>query len=316
MSHCTVIIPTKNGIRTLPQVLDALDTQQAPWAFDILLMDSGSTDGSVEEAVRRGIRLLSIPPEEFGHGKTRNQAIKATQSPFIAMITQDAIPADELWLWNLVSAVQQRDDVGGAFGCHIAHAGADPFTSRDLERHFEGFRSMPAVVSFAMDPERYQRDERWRQALHFFSDNNACLRRAVWERIPYPEVSFGEDQLWAKLIIEGGYAKAYAHDAVVRHSHQFSHWRRLQRSFLESRSFRQNFGYELSPRVRDFCKNLESQSRQDLWDWRQGIVQASTGELVRRVVANAFHQSGQYLGTNADRIPAWMNRALSPEGES
>ena len=315
MSHCTVIIPTKNGMHTLPQVLDAVAKQRTPWAFDILLMDSGSTDGSVKEAGDRGIRMLSIPPQEFGHGKTRNHAIKATQSPYIAMITQDAIPANEMWLCNLVSAVEQREDMAGAFGRHIAHTGADPFTRRDLERHFEGFRSVPAVVSHATDPERYQQDERWRQALHFFSDNNACLRRSVWERIPYPEVSFGEDQLWAKLIIEGGYAKAYAHDAVVRHSHQFGPWKRLQRSFLESKSFCQNFGYELSPALGDVWRNLECQSRQDLWDWRKGAVQASTGEVVRRLVSNAFHQSGQYLGTNADRLPVWMKRALSPEGE-
>jgi len=312
MSHCVVIIPTKNGMGTLPSVLDAVARQQTCWPFETLLIDSGSTDGISEEAARRGVSFLSIPSEDFGHGKTRNQAISKTTAPFVVLLTQDAVPADEFWLQNLVDAVEQRGDIGGAFGRHIAHEGADPFTRRDLEVHFDGFCNQPTIVSRETDAERYARDEGWRQMIHFFSDNNACLRRSVWEKISYPDVEFGEDQLWAKLMIEAGYSKAYAHGAVVRHSHQFTHWERLKRSFQESRYFHECFGYELTCGLRDFWKNLESRIRQDLWNWRRGAVRASFGELTNRMIANAFHQAGQYLGTNHARIPDWGVRMLSP----
>ena len=58
------------------------------------------------------------------------------------------------------------------------------------------------------DKARYDRDEPYRQRLHFFSDNNALVRRSVWEQIPYPDVDFAEDQIWAQQIIEAGWKRA------------------------------------------------------------------------------------------------------------
>ena len=55
----------------------------------------------------------------------------------------------------------------------------------------------------------------------FYSDNNSCLRKSVWETLPLPDVVYGEDQLWAREILRNGYKKAYASTAVVRHSHEY-----------------------------------------------------------------------------------------------
>lgn len=296
--HCTVVIPTKNAMPALRRVVAAVGAQRAPWPFDILVVDSGSDDGTVEylEALD-GVRLIRIAPHEFGHGKTRNFAISKTTAPYVAMITQDAEPASADWLYHLVSAVERRDDVAGAFGPHFAYGDSDPFTRRDLAQHFLHLSQYPAVVNRFQDPRRYGSDVGYRQVLHFFSDNNACLRRSVWERIPYPDVPFGEDQLWADAIIRAGYSKAYASLAAVYHSHTYSVWERFQRSYDESVGFRQAFGYRLDGTIRQVLRSIRARCRRDMKDCCALLsAEVSALEFARQCAMNAAAVLGNYVG--------------------
>ena len=304
-SYCTVIIPTKNGMPGIQAVMTTVMDQRTLWKYDVLAIHSGSKDGTVEYLrALDGVRLVQIPPEEFGHGKTRNRAIAATEAPFVALLTQDALPANREWLFNLVSAVEQNTEIAGAFGRHLACENADPFTKRDLIAHFDGFQKLPRVVSQQLDPERYENDVGWRQTLHFFSDNNACLRRSVWERIPYPDADFAEDQLWAKSIIENGFSKAYAHEAAVYHSHSYGIWEKLQRSFDEARSFRVYFGYKLSAGVKSLVQSILWLIQRDFQDLRSGSVKGvSAGVMIKQIFLNVALVFGHYLGTNHASIP-------------
>lgn len=245
----SVVIPTKNGGMLFARVLDALLRQKAPWDYEILVVDSGSTDDTVRYCEERNIKVESIPPFEFGHGKTRNFGISKTKGEFIALITQDALPASNEWLFNLVSAVEQAPDVAGAFGRHLPYPDADPCLVRDLKLHFDGFLGWPAVLRKSDNEPRYAAEIGYRQVMHFFSDNNACLRRTVWEKHPYPDVNFAEDQIWAKTVIEAGYGKAYADNAVVYHSHHYSIVEAGRRAFDESVALNRLFGYQLCPTV-------------------------------------------------------------------
>lgn len=295
------------------EVLGAVNQQMTPWEFDIIVIDSGSSDETVSYA--RGqpnVRVISISPEQFGHGRTRNQAIAETSAPFIAMLTHDAQPVDSNWLLNLVSAVEQGDEIAGAFGRHVAYPWADPFTKRDLERHFSGFLEHPLVVSKDTCVDKYERDVGWRQFLHFFSDNNSCLRRSVWERIPYPDVEFAEDQIWAKQIIERGYSKIYAPDAAVYHSHDFGLFEKLQRSFDESRNFEIYFGYHLAGSIRQCIRSCGGLSAADLrYGFQEAKTPVSNIEIVRRLFSNIMLVSGHYLGSKNRYIPLKIQKILS-----
>lgn len=311
-THCTVIIPTKNGMKSLPDVLGAVLAQKVPWEFDVLAIDSGSSDGTVEYLKNQKIKLIQIKADEFGHGRTRNQAIAESNAPFIAMITQDAIPLGDAWLLSLVSAVEALPEIAGAFGRHVAHENADPFTKRDLEAHFDFFKAQPQVVSKQTDVNRYASDKAWVEMLHFFSDNNAILRRSVWERIPYPDVDFAEDQLWAKEIIDTGYSKAYVDGAVVRHSHDFSIWEKLQRCFDEARSFRKSFGYSLVPNMTTIPCKIIYHVKRDIHDLRTGAVrEASLGQIIIQLGMNIALVFGHYFGSNFYQLPQRLQNLLS-----
>ncbi|WP_287812803.1 glycosyltransferase family A protein [Pseudomonas sp.] len=309
----SVIIPTKNGGRLFGEVLQAIVSQETEWPFEVLVIDSGSGDGTLAIARQtEGVRVLSVEPGEFQHGRTRNFAIENAQGEFIAMVTQDALPASPQWLQALVEVMETDSRIAGVFGRHIAYPEASLFTRNELIAHFNGFCDCP-VVSLD-DPYRYAIDTGYRQYLYFFSDNNALLRRSVWEAIPYPEVDFSEDQGWARLVIEAGYKKAYSHKAAVFHSHNYGLWERFQRSFDESLALTQMFGYPPSP-SRVVIRNWVGLTLRDLKTyWVQRATSGFRGivDLIRMPIDNCMRIGGAWVGSrqgfNSEKLIAFCSR--------
>lgn len=303
----SVLIPVKNGGALLGEVLDAVLAQQAPWPFEVIVIDSGSRDGSVECARQRSVRVECIPSSEFGHGRTRNQLASLSSGEFLVYITQDAKPADAHWLRHLVEGCDSAPDVAGAFGPHRAHPGARHVTQRELSEHFAGFGDTLSRVRME-DRERFEREAGYRQWLHFFSNNNSCLRRSVWQQLPFPEVMFAEDQTWMLAAIKAGYAKAFVPEAAVYHSHDFGVWETLQRNFDEARSFQRDFGYDMQRSLVRALASAGALARRDArwlrqagvggWPWIKNAGYMAGIELGRTV--------GQFLGTRHRGLPRWL----------
>jgi rhamnosyltransferase len=307
----TVIIPTKNPGKIFKDVLTAVCKQKTNFLFKVLVIDSGSSDGTVEyvKSIKDDrVSIFEILPSDFGHGRTRNLAISLTDGDYAALITHDACPATDLWLENLVAAADINARVAGVFGRHIAYSDASPFTKYELEMHFAGFEPLVQLD----DAQRYANEEGYRQYLHFFSDNNALVRRSVWEQIPYPDVDFAEDQIWAQKIIEAGWSKAYATDAVVFHSHDYSLVERLQRSFDESYAFYKLFKYQLCPGLKPL---LRSWLGITIRDFRlandQHLWRSEFSAVLRMPIDNFMRLAGHYLGARGDSLSVRLRQFLS-----
>jgi glycosyltransferase involved in cell wall biosynthesis len=74
--RASIVLPTRNGAATLPAVLDAISRQRADFSFEVIAVDSSSTDGTADLLRRRCDRLISIAAEAFDHGLTRNLGIE------------------------------------------------------------------------------------------------------------------------------------------------------------------------------------------------------------------------------------------------
>lgn len=309
----SVIIPTKNPGPHFQQVLTSVLSQSTDFDYEVLVIDSGSTDGTLEyvkDHVDPRVRLHRIEPAAFGHGRTRNLGISMTSGQYAVLITHDAMPANGYWLANMVDTAESDPQIAGVFGRHIAYPDADPFTARELEMHFAGLDAW-ALVSLD-DPERYARDQGYRQVLHFFSDNNALIRRSVWEVHPYPDVDFAEDQIWAMRIIEAGFKKAYARDGVVMHSHNYGLFERLQRSFDEAYAFRRLFGYLLSPGLSSLIFSWIALTKRDMiYSWNKKLWRSHTRAVMQAPFDNFMRLVGHYLGSRGDLLPEWTRRRLS-----
>jgi glycosyltransferase involved in cell wall biosynthesis len=307
----TVCIPTCDGGTLLTEVIKRVSSQRTPWPFEIIVIDSESTDGSIEQLITamakangsvrpNGFRLERIRRAEFQHGRTRNQCASLARGEFVAFLTQDALPADEFWLYNLVMVLERAPGAAGAFGRHLPYPAASPFVKRDITGHFEGFLRHPLVLS---------RDTRFanmapgtpaaRKFLHFFSDNNACLRRSVWEAVPYPEINYGEDQVWADNIIQLGYEKIYAPAAVVYHSHSYTPTEIAERAAIEAFFFATQFGYELYDFKKTFPDQLASACNADIrWARGNGV---SEEDLAQRLLENKAKLYGRAMGMERAR---------------
>ena len=242
----SVVIPACNGGDLLIEVIDAVLKQDAPWPYELIVIDSESDDGSLE-GIRRRIaeddraRLIEIMRSEFSHGRTRNRGVEAAEGEYVAFLTQDAKPCSEAWLALLVAAVSAGENTAGGFGRHVGHPESTCITQQRINRHFDRYKNTPLL--HIADENRYRSDIRYRQFLHFYSDNNSCLKKRVWREIPYPEVEFAEDQAWAKLVLEAGYDIAYVDDACVYHSHEYSISSEFRRSSEEAYNFERYLGH-------------------------------------------------------------------------
>ena len=271
----SVVIPTYNGGPLFQTVLDAVQKQRAPWPFEIIIIDSQSTDGTAEFCRTQDLTVFrEIPKGEFQHGRTRNLGISLSHGEYVALLTQDALPVNEFWLYNFVTLLDKYPRAAGGFGRHIAYPQMSPFVRRDIEDHFKQYDNQPIAVSKYTDLQRWNEPGvRWKQFLHYFSDNNACLRREAWNRIPYPEIDYGEDQLWALQIIRAGYQKVYAPSAVVYHSHDYDEAEQKERAKVEADFFKRYFDYDLADF--DFASELPRLNSSDLrWAVRNGVSQS------------------------------------------
>jgi hypothetical protein len=196
----------------------------------------------------------------------------------------------------MVNVLQRFPNAAGAFGRHIAWPNASAFVKRDINYHFESLLRYPLSLvreTAATDPSLSP--ERWQQVLHYFSNNNSCLRRSAWERAPFPEVDYGEDQAWADKVIGLGFGKVFVPSAVVYHSHDFSPDEALQRAEIETLFFATTFGYQMYDPDRTFQEQLQELHQTDRhWAKTKGIDEES---LELRLLLNEAVLRGRAEGT-------------------
>ena len=304
----TVAVPVRNGGPLLDQVLAAVRAQVVDRPLELLVADSGSTDGSRELALRHGAEVIDIPPAEFSHGGTRNLLAESASGSHIAFITQDAVPADERWLAGLLEGFDAAEDVGLVFGPYRARSDASLMVRRELE---DWFSSLPTRVERGTLPRCDARRL-------FFTDANGCVARAAWERVRFRAVAYAEDQLLARDMLAAGYAKVFRPDAVVVHSHAYRPLEEFRRSFDEWRGLREVQAISAPPALAPAALGVQRAVRDDLsLARREG--QSAVGRLTTAVASLRYHllrAAGAALGSRSEGLPPALRSACSLEGRA
>lgn len=235
----TVAILTYNGEDYLERILAQLRLQEVDGEFEVLVIDSGSTDSTLE-IVRRfpEVRLHEIPNEEFGHGRTRNLAARLARGRFVAYLTHDAVPTTSRWLAELIAPFAIDERIVAVMGKQVPRPGCFPLLKYEIQGMFAGFGPDFGTSVFYKDPS--MTDEGVLSAIGFYSDVNSAARREfLTDVIPYRDVRYAEDQLFGRDLVEAGYRKAYAPRAAVEHSNDLTLDEYGRRIFDETVGLRQ-----------------------------------------------------------------------------
>lgn len=216
----SVVIPAKNGRPTLGPCLAAVLAQDYAGQVDVLVIDSGSTDGTLDDIrAQPSVTLHQIPPLAFDHGDTRNLGAGLTSGELIVFLVQDAEPVGSHWLSQLVQNFEDPQ-VAGAFSRILPRPDAGPLVQRGCQ----------GDLCFGTEriETRMQRPEQWAQLSPHelrlavnFNDVSSCVRRSVWERLPLVAGMFGEDIRFARSAIESGFTIVFDPLSEVLHSHEY-----------------------------------------------------------------------------------------------
>lgn len=301
----TVFIPTWNGGVLLEEVLQELEAQETPFPFEILVIDSGSRDGSVERLQRHPVRLIRIPNREFNHGLTRNRAVREARGDVVVLTVQDATPASRDWLATLVAHFEDPQ-VAGVYTHQIPRPDCSPFLKDRLRSWVPG--GGEPEVRQVESPDAFWRRldhvQRWRVIA--FDNVASAVRRSTALELPFPRRRFGEDVTWARQVVLAGYRIVMDPRVAVIHSHKQSIWYEFKRAYLDHQNVNRLVGLRLARRPRDVLESTVAQSRRlfrVVWsDERLGLPARLWWSL--KVVPFALTQNlGQYLGprSNIDR---------------
>ena len=299
----SVALPVLDGGPLLDEVLRAVRDQRLPGdEVELVVADSGSTDGSIDVARRHGARLIEVDRAGFSHGGTRDLLMRSSSGSHVAFLTQDSTPSSPDWLSALLRGFDRAADVALAYGPYVPRPGAPHWVCRE----FADF--------FADEP----RVDRGPDAPWFYSDANGCVRRDAYERVPFRDVPYAEDQLLARDMLAAGYAKAYEPDAAVIHSHSYPPAELFGRLFDEFRALREVHGLVEPVGLRHTPARLRREVARD-----RAFLRASgadDGELDRGTLQSlgfhAIRAAASALGTRADRLPPRLRAALSRAGRA
>jgi glycosyltransferase involved in cell wall biosynthesis len=296
----SVVIPVKDGGLDLVRCLEAVARQQVDDEVEVVVIDSGSQDGSPQRARKLGARVHEIRAEDFTHGGARNLGIALSRGEIVVFTTQDAYAADESWLATLTAPLRREDRrVAGVYGRQLPHEDAIP-----SERFFLDFLYGPEPRTQQLaSPERLSFEAT------LFSNVNAAVPRDVLERFPFADdVVMSEDQEWSRRVLFAGLEIEYEPRAVVRHSHAYSIVTAFRRFFDSGASAGRAYVSD-ARESRDALRRAGARYAlgEVAWLWRTGHRRW----LPYAAVYESAKYAGLQLGLRHERIPRSVKKKLS-----
>lgn len=270
--RASIVIRTLNEARHLGDLLAMIARQRAPGLeVETVLIDSGSTDGTVEIARAHGARITTITKAEFSFGRSLNRGCAFATGDILVLISGHCVPVDEDWLHNLCRPLVEGR-VSYTYGRQIGDDDSNYSERRLFAKYFPETSRIP-------------------QEGFFCNNANSALLRSAWDQHPFDEELTGlEDMELAKRLVAAGHRIGYVAEAPVFHHHQES-WAQVRRRFEREAIALRSIMPEVHLSRFDVLRFVLASA---LGDWRSahrnGIVSTSRADMLR-------YRWNQYLGS-------------------
>lgn len=208
----SIIMRSYNEGWALKETLPALKSQSFK-RWELIVIDSGSNDGSVEMIQQMNPRhFIKIKPSEYNPSKVMNQGMTLASTPYCVFLNADATPQNPIWLTSLFDALQD-ENTAAVFGKQIPRPDCKAVFACDYERCF--------------GPNRESKS--WD---HFFSMVSSGLRKDIWSQRGFNEkLTYAEDDEYTRWCIQQGYQVVYCEESVAMHSHNYTLQESLKRGY-------------------------------------------------------------------------------------
>ncbi|MBF0217282.1 MAG: glycosyltransferase family 2 protein [Candidatus Omnitrophica bacterium] len=201
----SIVILTKDGGETLKESVKMIFKQETRFTYELIAVDSGSTDGTVEFLKSSQARVIEIEPREFRFGPTRDLGFSKANGECVVTISQDVVPADRGWLEKIAAPIlcKEADVVQGV---------------EEYPRDKDVFYWI-RTGSFCFTSERDEFRKKYGEI--GFSCTNIAIRRSVWDKTRFGDAPMSEDQGLQKKIYSSGYRIIKEKKALVYHGHMY-----------------------------------------------------------------------------------------------
>ena len=248
----SVALLTHNGGVLLQRLLAAVKAQLINRPVEIVAVDSGSTDGTLQILQAHGVRVSRISARAFNFGLTRDRVFSMAEGDIVVSLSQDAIPAHERWLENLIAPLS--DTRTAACSGRSIH---------DPKRDFPQFYwERSGRFYFTREMKKFRK-------MHGrgLSNANSAIKREVWEHLKFGEQPIGEDFLFQAKLLVAGMKVAFPEGAEVLHHHDYNLNQLYKRCRNEGLGLRRlDFSYTETDLVLDLL------SPRGCLAWARGLV--------------------------------------------
>lgn len=206
----SIVIRTKDEAESIGKTLQRVRDQEFSGNYEIIIVDSGSADGTLDIVREYDVRLIQIPEREFTYGRSLNIGASHGKGRYVVNLSAHALPRDEKWLTHLITGFEGYE-VAGVYGRQLSIGQLNPFEALQNELFFGETK-----VTFSVKNGKMLKQIR-------FSNGNCAIRKDVWESFKFNEqVPYAEDILWQAEVVEAGFSIVYIPDATVYHTHRVS----------------------------------------------------------------------------------------------
>lgn len=271
-AQISIVIRTLNEAEHLGDLLHAIEQQDTGgWTYEVILVDSGSTDGTLEIAERHGCRILHIQREEFSFGRALNLGCQAAQGEALVFISGHCIPTDEHWLRRLCRPILEGE-AGYVYGRQF---GGDSTYFSEKRIFGKYFPAQSCAV----------------QQGCYCNNANSALRWDVWQRHRFDEDLTGlEDMHLAQRMQAEGGILTYVPDAGVYHLHDET-WPQVRRRFEREAIALQKIMPQVHVNPADTLRYLASSIS---GDWRAAFGEKTWAKNALPIIRYRWNQ---YLGS-------------------
>jgi glycosyltransferase involved in cell wall biosynthesis len=225
----TVVIPTRNAGKDFPYFLKKLKHQKGLREIETVIVDSGSTDGTLEIARNEKVRVIEISPEDFNHGYSRNKGAEHAEGDYVLFLVQDALPLTDRWLWELAMALEEND-LAAVSCAEYPRSDCNLFYQWIIWNHYQ---------TLNLDKDRILGwDESCGTYLGLRSNSQinsvaTLIKKDIFTRYKFRK-KYAEDLDLGIRLIQGGHRIGFLYSTRILHSHNRPAYYFLKRSYVDT----------------------------------------------------------------------------------